>query len=637
MPEIKIQHVVSYSSQDSNNPAENLLKPDGTHKWKCGKVGEKQSSVVLQFEKASIIHSIDIGNDSSAFVEILVGRSSSDKDFQVMLVASSFMSPMESRNNTNKYSVRMFGADKLSKTVANEKWDRVKVVCTQPFNKNITYGLSFIKFHSPPENSAASTTSAMATTNDDLTNPQKIGAFFFRKDEDDVKVGSFFARHKEKPESPPLTVAAAIRDASNEARSNYAEKKNNSSSPHTPTSSGTKNKRKHDMSDDEDGVEEKKSKLSRSETNPASRSTDEEKSYHRHKDEHEKSKHSRDDEKKEKKSAHRDDTKHRDSSNSHHNNSTTSKSLSKNQELSKGAKPFHKIMDGVVFVLSGFQNPFRGELRDKAIEMGAKYRPDWMDGCTHLVCAFANTPKYAQVKGKGKIVTKHWITDCYKQKTLLHWKRYRLVDNESGKDSEDDKTVESSQDLHKTDSQKKETDPDFMPVKQDESQSDEQSEDDTDDEVRRIKEADAKKKSPGKNYDSVPSSSSLGDSTLPLEQSMNEDDAYDIATDVDEDSGSDGSLPELPDFLAGKHFFLYGELSEKERHNLTRYIVAYNGELEDYMNEKVDFVITAEPWDDNFDEALTNYPQLTFVRPRWLYKCYENNKRVPYQPHIVTP
>ena len=45
------------------------------------------------------------------------------------------MSPMESRNNTNKYSVRMFGADKLSKTVANEKWDRVKIVCTQPFNK----------------------------------------------------------------------------------------------------------------------------------------------------------------------------------------------------------------------------------------------------------------------------------------------------------------------------------------------------------------------------------------------------------------------------------------------------------------------------------------------------------------------
>ena len=55
--------------------------------------------------------------------------------FQVILVASSFMSPLESRNGTNRNAVRIFGADKLSKIVANEKWDRVKVVCTQPFNK----------------------------------------------------------------------------------------------------------------------------------------------------------------------------------------------------------------------------------------------------------------------------------------------------------------------------------------------------------------------------------------------------------------------------------------------------------------------------------------------------------------------
>ena len=27
------------------------------------------------------------------------------------------------------------GPDKLSKAVAEQKWDRVKVVCTQPYNK----------------------------------------------------------------------------------------------------------------------------------------------------------------------------------------------------------------------------------------------------------------------------------------------------------------------------------------------------------------------------------------------------------------------------------------------------------------------------------------------------------------------
>lgn len=648
MPEIKIQHVVSYSSQDVNNPAENLLKADGSHKWKCAKVGEKQSTVVLQFEKASVIHSIDIGNDSSAFVEVLVGRSSSEKDFQVILVASSFMSPLDSRNNTNKYSVRMFGGDKLSKTASDEKWDRVKIVCTQPFNKNITYGLSFIKFHSPPEKSTASTTNS-AEINDDLVNPKKIGAFFFRRDEEenDVKVGSLFARHKEKAESPPLTVAGSIRDASNEARAKYAEKKNNDSSSHTPTTSGVKNKRKHDLSDDEDGVDEKKGKYNRNAENSTSRPKDEDKSSHRHKEEHEKSKHNREkEEKKEKKSSHRDDGKSRESNN-HHNNSATSKSQSlKVQESSKANKPFHKILDGVVFVLSGFQNPFRADIRDKAIEMGAKYRPDWMDGCTHLVCAFANTPKYAQVKGKGRIVTKHWILDCYKQKTMLYWKKYRLIDNELSKEgsADEDKPKKSSPDSsQKTEStEKKQSDPDpeFVPSKQDEDKSDEEeSEDDTDDEVRRVKEAESKKKATKPIPESVPSSSSFGGSTIPLDEEIKEgDDEYDIATDVDEDdSGSDGELPELPDFLAKKHFFLYGALSEKERHNLTRYIIAYNGELEDYMNEKVDFVITAERWDDNFDEALNNFPQLTFVRPRWLYKCNDSSKWVPYQPHIVIP
>ncbi|KAL0171141.1 hypothetical protein M9458_031452, partial [Cirrhinus mrigala] len=46
--------------------------------------------------------------------------------------------------------------------------------------------------------------------------------------------------------------------------------------------------------------------------------------------------------------------------------------------------PYNRIMEGVVFVLSGFQNPFRGELRDKALAMGARYRPDWTPDSTHL-------------------------------------------------------------------------------------------------------------------------------------------------------------------------------------------------------------------------------------------------------------
>ena len=44
-----------------------------------------------------------------------------------------------------------------------------------------------------------------------------------------------------------------------------------------------------------------------------------------------------------------------------------------------------KLMKDVVFVLSGFQNPLRSELRNKATEMGAIYHDEWNKKCTHLV------------------------------------------------------------------------------------------------------------------------------------------------------------------------------------------------------------------------------------------------------------
>ena len=51
----------------------------------------------------------------------------------------------------------------------------------------------------------------------------------------------------------------------------------------------------------------------------------------------------------------------------------------------KSTVPFKKLLEGVTFVMSGFKNPFRAELRDSAVEMGAKYKPDWGPGCTHLM------------------------------------------------------------------------------------------------------------------------------------------------------------------------------------------------------------------------------------------------------------
>lgn len=70
-------------------------------KWKCRKAGEKSASVILQLEKVSPISGIDIGNEHSAYVEVLVSRSAGDGDFKVLLAMSSFMTPLEARQGTN--------------------------------------------------------------------------------------------------------------------------------------------------------------------------------------------------------------------------------------------------------------------------------------------------------------------------------------------------------------------------------------------------------------------------------------------------------------------------------------------------------------------------------------------------------
>ncbi|MGH0174807.1 UNVERIFIED_CONTAM: hypothetical protein FKN15_069252 [Acipenser sinensis] len=166
MPEIKVKHIVSCSSEDNTHKADNLLKADTYRKWKSARPGEKQISVILQ----------------------------------VILVTSSFMSPTESRNSNNLNRVRMFGPDKLVKANAEKKWDRVKLICTQPYNKNISYGISFIRFHSPPDGTEDSAASPPKLT--------KLGQFRVKEEEPNtasLKPGSLFFNRAAKPDTPPKT------------------------------------------------------------------------------------------------------------------------------------------------------------------------------------------------------------------------------------------------------------------------------------------------------------------------------------------------------------------------------------------------------------------------------------------------
>lgn len=70
---------------------------------------------------------------------------------------------------------------------------------------------------------------------------------------------------------------------------------------------------------------------------------------------------------------------------------------------------------GVAIAISGIRNPRRSKLREIALRLGASYSGDW-DDCitTHLICAFAGTPKFNEVsaKGKGTIVRPEWLEQC---------------------------------------------------------------------------------------------------------------------------------------------------------------------------------------------------------------------------------
>ncbi|KAM4651751.1 DNA repair protein XRCC1 isoform 2-T2 [Discoglossus pictus] len=655
MPEIKLKHVVSCSSADTTHTAENLLKADTYRKWKAARPGEKQISVILQFEKEEQIHSIDIGNEGSAFVEVLAGRSTSvsEQEYEVILVMSSFMSPSESKGESNLNRMRMFGPDKLVKSAAEKKWDRVKVVCSQPYNKNLIFGLSVIRFNSPPDKDDPSTT----VTSPKLT---KLGQFKVKEEESvspSMMPGSLFFSRTSKPQvTPPKSsqptqsyASVALKGSGTEETNSSSEKKISKTPPSNDApKEPTSGKRKFEFSKE-------------SSSRPPTKKPEHKEAPSRPKDS----------------TSQPAPKKVKEPSTPVPVKKPSSSEKPSHKKSPPAAQPVEmgRILQGTVFVLSGFQNPFRSDLRDKALEMGAKYRPDWTPDSTHLICAFANTPKYSQVKAAGGIIVrKEWVLDCHRKKQRLPSKLYRMDKADSSsedEDSEDEsppRTVapskhrqnpNSGQTSHKTpvaspgkaklsgssikveDDESEEEKPRKLPTKLNHSPKEEDeyggstdeeniggdphhrddSGGDTEDELRRMEE---EKKMKKKQNPPPPVEDPYAGST-------------DENTEAEEEEELDLPIPELPDLFIGKRFFLYGEFPATERRMLHRYITAFNGELEEYMNEKVQFVITSQEWDDSFEEALNENGNLSFVRPRWIYNCNERQKCIPHQPYVVVP
>ncbi|XP_037073239.1 DNA repair protein XRCC1-like [Pollicipes pollicipes] len=396
MPEIKLTQVMAFSSEDHNFPAKNLLSSENFKKWKSKSAGEKDVSVMLQFECSTQVEAVHVGNEGSAFVEIFVGKLGADvKDFEVLLPTSSFMSPAESRSGTNPSRVRLFGRDKLSAAALGRPWDCARVVCTQPFCRTAAYGLAFVKFLAPAAPAAAAAQPAAAVAQPAAGDVVRLGSFTLRPESsDEIRAGGLFSRRSQLTAAGGSLTREDRADRVVPPRQPPSATQTSTDEPPLPTGHyqlkpETKQKRPTE------------SKPARPETQPAARR----------------------------------DTAGPASSTAVSNGDTSGA----RPPATATYRPLDKLLSGVVFAMSGYKNPERATLREQGIRLGAKYRPDWTPDCTHLICAFRNTPKHVQVRGRGKIVLGSWLMACAAQKRRLSWRRHALEPADGrAPDSEDE-------------------------------------------------------------------------------------------------------------------------------------------------------------------------------------------------------
>ncbi|PZC72402.1 hypothetical protein B5X24_HaOG211246 [Helicoverpa armigera] len=200
-----------HNKQNSEHPASNLLLREvSKKKWLCAK-GQTTCSVVLQLPRAVQISAVHVGAYHAALVEVLVGRSETPSEpFQVLVPSSVFVSREESRGAAPVPRVRSF-RDQLG-PARLQRWDRLRLVCSQPYAKHCQFGLSFVHV----DESEAAAGSAV---------PPRVLALdtYSSSDDDDFRPGELFAQHCARAQLPANDTGAQIRQATSQALKNISD------------------------------------------------------------------------------------------------------------------------------------------------------------------------------------------------------------------------------------------------------------------------------------------------------------------------------------------------------------------------------------------------------------------------------
>lgn len=237
-----------------------------------------------------------------------------------------------------------------------------------------------------------------------------------------------------------------------------------------------------------------------------------------------------------------------------------------------------------------------------ALALGAKYKGDWDNSCTHLICAYKNTPKYNQVKALGKIVKRQWVEKCHNLKKHLPWRRYALDDKEAEKPESDEEILDESS---KPVSEKKE-----RTVYDEESNNIGSSGDDTEDELERarskLKGSPGKTKSPKKKEEKT--------TPEPVEK-----DEFEVTTDEEEFTISRRGI------FSGKRIFLSASLSAVDHLKLS-----------DLLNEHK-AIISEKDSSSNIIISTKNEKEFSvdYVTPQWVYESCDMKCLLPTKRYLA--
>ena len=368
--EIELSRVLRVSSEEENRPASNLLDLVRKREWVIETPGQSEAFVEIAFAQKSRIAAIDIGNMGSAFVAVEVGVGEKPHEWFAFLPATKFMDSLDSRNGVGVKKVMLFVSDQFHAKHRDREWDRIRVTCQQMFVKSRKFGLSFIVLRKEiPESRTVNAKNLIKQKEEEMLKKlaveSKVAKAAATASVESFKPDEFinrslYANSTETTGNKSKAQVASSLNNSLKRQANFATKAD---------STASNPKRQKIFPSTSKDTKENERKSTRPEAKP--------------KTEHERKPFRPDKEK-----------------------------------VATNAVPFSEIMSGCVFAISGYVNPQRSRIRDAALAMGARFDKDISNRTTHLICAFANTPKYNQFIGRGKIMKKEWIFLQYETKKV---------------------------------------------------------------------------------------------------------------------------------------------------------------------------------------------------------------------------